>query len=97
MVSFLPPKDGEKLFNKTIETRNLNLRDVATVFLKTVIQSLRPTAAILSSPAQKRKWAQSMDSAYGYITEKLQNINEANECLSEWQIVSFNNVYYFPS
>eukprot|EP00026_Physarum_polycephalum_P000016 Phypoly_transcript_00016.p1 GENE.Phypoly_transcript_00016~~Phypoly_transcript_00016.p1 ORF type:complete len:3661 (+),score=399.99 Phypoly_transcript_00016:3-10985(+) len=87
MIAFLP-KDGEKLFNKTIATRNLDLRDVATVFLKSVVLSLRPTPAILSNPAQKKKWLQSMGSAYTYISGQLQNVTEATECISEWQVIS---------
>jgi hypothetical protein len=90
IISFLPPKEGGKLFNKIIATPNLNLRNISAVFLKSVVRSLRPTPIILSSPTQKRRWIQSMDSAHTYISEKLQTFDEAKECLGEWQIVSIN-------
>jgi hypothetical protein len=91
MFSFLPPNDGEKLFTKTISVAGRNLHEVATEFATSVIQSLRPTPAILSNPAQKKKWIQAMDKAHTYISErKLHDIEEGNELTREWQAVSFD-------
>lgn len=87
MFAFLPPKEAERLFAKTI-TKKLNLREIASEFATSVIQFLKPSVDILSNQLQKRRWIQSMDSAHGYVSEKLPSINASKELTAEWETVS---------